>query len=46
MILTLDSSMIAKLFVDKRSSEEAAVLLKRSDAENVKIFASDFIFLR
>ena len=44
MNLILDSSIIAKLFLEESGSEEALEIMESSYIENLEIIASDLIF--
>jgi len=44
MNLILDSSVIAKLFLEEKGSEEALEIMESSYIEDLKIIASDLIF--
>ncbi|MBU7030088.1 MAG: type II toxin-antitoxin system VapC family toxin [Theionarchaea archaeon] len=44
MNLVLDSSVIAKLFIDEKDSDKATELLEKSSTKDIKLIASTLVF--
>jgi predicted nucleic acid-binding protein len=44
MNLVLDSSVLAKLFIDETGSDQATELLEKSSANDIGLIASDIVF--